>query len=170
MLRSLAYAWDAGFRGPPRLPRFEDACVLREFCRARLAHFPWPDSRARRGVRLEVSSNFELPPIERVLGALADSTRRQLLDRLARCGEATATALAAEMSVTRQAVVQHLAVLDAAGLVEGQRIGRERRFVVCPQRLIDTARWMDSIAAQWDSRLAAIKRVAEQAHPGLSLT
>ena len=113
-----------------------------------------------------MSGNSEVPPVEGVLGALADPTRRQLLDRLARSGEATATALAAEMSVTRQAIVQHLAVLEAAGLVEGQRVGRERRFVVCPQRLIETARWMDSIAAQWDSRLAAIKRIAEQAHPG----
>ncbi|SEB57931.1 DNA-binding transcriptional regulator, ArsR family [Paenibacillus sp. GP183] len=112
-----------------------------------------------------MSGNSEVPPIERVLGALADPTRRQLVDRLARCGEATATALAAEMSVTRQAVVQHLAILEAACLVKGQRIGRERRFVVCPQRLTETARWMDSLAAQWDSRLTAIKRIAERAHP-----
>jgi DNA-binding transcriptional ArsR family regulator len=113
-----------------------------------------------------VSGNTEVPPIEGVLGALADPTRRQLLDRLARRGEATATTLAAEMSVTRQAVVQHLAVLESACLVEAQRIGRERRFVVCPQRLAETARWLDSLATQWDSRLAAIKRIAEQVQPG----
>jgi DNA-binding transcriptional ArsR family regulator len=111
-----------------------------------------------------VSGNTEDLPVEVVLGALADTTRRQILDRLARIGEATATTLAAEMSVTRQAVVQHLAILEAASLVKGQRIGRERRFVVCPQRLTETARWMDSLAAQWDSRLAAIKRIAERAH------
>jgi DNA-binding transcriptional ArsR family regulator len=112
-----------------------------------------------------VSGNTEVPPIEVVLSALADTTRRQLLDRLARIGEATATTLAAEMSVTRQAVVQHLAVLEAACRVKGLRIGRERRFVVCPQRLTETARWMDSLATQWDARLAAIKRIAELAHP-----
>jgi DNA-binding transcriptional ArsR family regulator len=112
-----------------------------------------------------VSGKTEDPAVEVVLGALADTTRRQILDRLARIGEATATTLAAEMSVTRQAVVQHLAILEAACLVKGQRIGRERRFVVCPQRLTETARWMDSLAAQWDSRLAAIKRIAERAHP-----
>lgn len=104
-------------------------------------------------------------PIEGVLAALADPTRRQLLNRLAMRGEATATSLSSEMSVTRQAVVQHLALLDAAGLVEGRRAGRERRFVVCPQRLTETARWMDRLAAQWDARLAAIKRIAEQAIP-----
>jgi DNA-binding transcriptional ArsR family regulator len=112
-----------------------------------------------------VSGKTEDQAVEVVLGALADTTRRQILDRLARIGEATATTLAAEMSVTRQAVVQHLAILEAACLVKGQRIGRERRFVVCPQRLTETARWMDSLAAQWDSRLAAIKRIAERAHP-----
>jgi DNA-binding transcriptional ArsR family regulator len=112
-----------------------------------------------------VSGKTEDPAVEVVLGALADTTRRQILDRLARIGEATATTLAAEMSVTRQAIVQHLAILEAACLVKGQRIGRERRFVVCPQRLTETARWMDSLAAQWDSRLAAIKRIAERAHP-----
>lgn len=112
-----------------------------------------------------MSGNTEDLPVEVVLGALADTTRRQILDRLARIGEATATTLAAEMSVTRQAIVQHLAILEAACLVKGQRIGRERRFVVCPQRLTETARWMDSLAAQWDSRLVAIKRIAERAHP-----
>ena len=110
-----------------------------------------------------MSSNSELPPIEPVFGALADPTRRQLLDRIAKSGEVTATTLAAEMSITRQAVVQHLTVLEAAGLVEGRRIGRERRFVVCPQRLTETSRWLDNIAAQWGSRLALIKRIAEQA-------
>jgi DNA-binding transcriptional ArsR family regulator len=112
-----------------------------------------------------VSGNTEDLPVEVVLGALADPTRRQILDRLARIGEATATTLAAEMSVTRQAVVQHLTLLEAACLVKGQRIGRERRFIVCPQRLTETARWMDSLAVQWDSRLATIKRIAERAHP-----
>jgi DNA-binding transcriptional ArsR family regulator len=111
-----------------------------------------------------LSGNTEDLPVEAVLGALADTTRRQILDRLAMIGEATATKLAAEMSVTRQAVVQHLAILEAACLVKGQRIGRERRFIVCPQRLTEAARWMNSLAVQWDSRLAAIKRIAERAH------
>ncbi|WP_202887020.1 metalloregulator ArsR/SmtB family transcription factor [Cohnella zeiphila] len=111
-----------------------------------------------------MSGNIEGPPVEDVLGALADPTRRQILDRLAGSGEATATTLTAEMSVSRQAVVQHLAILEAAGLVKGYRIGRERRFIVVPRRLTETARWMDRLAAQWDGRLAAIKRIAEQAH------
>ena len=65
------------------------------------------------------------------------------------------------MPISRQAVVQHLAVLDAVGLVRSRRDGRERRYEVRPERLSETARWMDGLAAQWDARLVAIKRIAE---------
>src|ERR687898_389431 len=77
--------------------------------------------------------------VDGVLAALADPTRRQLLDLLAAQGEATATTLAARLPVSRQAVVKHLAVLDA------------------------TSRWMAALASDWDRRLASIKRVAETA-------
>ena len=99
--------------------------------------------------------------VDSVLGALADPTRRQLLDLLAARGEATATTLAERLPVSRQAVVKHLAVLDAAGLVSGIRAGREVRYAVQPAALDATARWMTSLAADWDRRLANIKRVAE---------
>lgn len=98
-----------------------------------------------------------------VLVALADPTRRQLLELLAAQGEATATTLAGRLPVSRQAVVKHLAVLDAAGLVSGSRVGREVRFTVRPAALDATARWMAALATDWDRRLADIKRVAEAA-------
>ncbi len=98
-----------------------------------------------------------------VLVALADPTRRQLLELLATHGEATATTLARRLPVSRQAVVRHLAVLDAAGLVSGRRVGREVRHAVRPAALDATARWMAALAADWDRRLANIKRVAEAA-------
>jgi DNA-binding transcriptional ArsR family regulator len=101
--------------------------------------------------------------VDSVLVALADPTRRQLLDLLAAQGEATATALAARLPVSRQAVVKHLAVLHAAGLVSGRRVGREVRYAVRPAALNATARWMAALAADWDRRLANIKRVAEAA-------
>ena len=99
--------------------------------------------------------------VEDVLGALADPTRRDLLERLSVHGFATATTLAEELPITRQAVVQHLAVLHAVGLVHGQRSGRERRFEVRPERLNEAARWMNLLAARWDQRLATIRRLAE---------
>jgi ArsR family transcriptional regulator, cadmium/lead-responsive transcriptional repressor len=82
--------------------------------------------------------------------AVADPTRRRLLDVLLAQGEATATTLAAELPVTRQAVAKHLAVLDRAGLVEGRRHGREVRYAVRPERLDAATRSLTHVAAGWD--------------------
>lgn len=99
--------------------------------------------------------------IEPVLAALADPTRRRVLDAVARHGEATATMIAAEMPVSRQAVVKHLAVLDGAGLVSGRKAGREMLYRAQLAPIMDAARWLDAVAAEWDTRLARIKALAE---------
>lgn len=101
--------------------------------------------------------------VDGVFVALADPTRRKLLDLLAAQGEVTATTLADDLPVSRQAVVKHLTVLDAAGLVSGRRAGREVRYAVRPAALDATARWMATLAADWDRRLANVKRIAEAA-------
>jgi DNA-binding transcriptional ArsR family regulator len=93
--------------------------------------------------------------------AVADPTRRRVLDALLERGEATTTTLAEGLPVTRQAVAKHLAVLNSVGLVAGQRQGREVRYVVRPERLDAAAEAMARVAAQWDRRLARIKRLAE---------
>jgi ArsR family transcriptional regulator, cadmium/lead-responsive transcriptional repressor len=93
--------------------------------------------------------------------AVADPTRRRVLDALLERGEATTTTLAQELPVTRQAVAKHLAVLDRVGLVAGRRRGREVRYTVRPERMDDAAEAMARVAAQWDRRLARIKRLAE---------
>jgi DNA-binding transcriptional ArsR family regulator len=98
-----------------------------------------------------------------LLAAVADRTRRKLLDVLLQRGEGTATSLAAELPVTRQAVAKHLAVLERAGLVDGRREGREVRYALRPARLDDAAESMARVAAEWDRRLATIKRIAESA-------
>jgi DNA-binding transcriptional ArsR family regulator len=99
--------------------------------------------------------------VDEMWAAVADPTRRQLLDVLLAQHEATATTLARELPVTRQAVAKHLAVLDRAGLVEKGRQGREVRYVVRPKELDAAARSMARVAARWDERLLAIKRIAE---------
>jgi DNA-binding transcriptional ArsR family regulator len=99
--------------------------------------------------------------VDEVLAALADPTRRRLLDLVAASGDATATEMAAALPVTRQALVQHLTVLEGVGLVASRRVGRERRYAVRPEQLTATARWMADLAAQWDHRLAVIKSLAE---------
>lgn len=95
--------------------------------------------------------------------AVGDPTRRRMLDVLVDRGAATATVLAGELPVTRQAVAKHLAVLDRAGLVEGKREGREVRYAIRPQRLAAATRSMAQVAAEWNARLRAIKRIAEAA-------
>jgi DNA-binding transcriptional ArsR family regulator len=97
-----------------------------------------------------------------VLTALADPTRRRVLTLLDERGEATATTLAGELPVSRVAVVKHLGVLDRAGLVQARRRGREVRYTVRPERLAATARQLSAVASEWDARLAAIKRLAEE--------
>jgi ArsR family transcriptional regulator, cadmium/lead-responsive transcriptional repressor len=95
--------------------------------------------------------------------AVADPTRRRVLDALLEHGEASTTTLANGLPVTRQAVAKHLAVLDRAGLVAGRRRGREVRYAVRPERLDDAAEAMARVAARWDRRLARIKQLAESA-------
>jgi DNA-binding transcriptional ArsR family regulator len=97
-----------------------------------------------------------------IFAALADPTRWRVLTLLAERGEATATTLAGDLPVSRVAVIKHLAVLDRAGLVKSRRAGREVRYTVRPERLNATARQLDAIAGEWDARLAAIKRLAEE--------
>jgi ArsR family transcriptional regulator, cadmium/lead-responsive transcriptional repressor len=95
--------------------------------------------------------------------AIADPTRRRMLDTLLDHGEATTTTLAEGLPVTRQAVAKHLVVLNRVGLVAGRRRGREVRYAVRPERLDDATEAMVRVAAQWDRRLARIKRLAESA-------
>jgi len=93
-----------------------------------------------------------------VFGALADPNRRYVLEALAQRETATATELAAEMPVTRQAVAKHLAALNEAGLVESRREGRETRYELTPGPLASAMDWMASVGADWDSRLARLNK------------
>jgi DNA-binding transcriptional ArsR family regulator len=96
--------------------------------------------------------------------AIAEPSRRRVLDLLVRGGEATASTLAADVPFTRQAVIKHLAALEDAGLVTRRRMGREVRFRVDPDALHDATRLVARLARDWDRRLAAIKHLAEAAY------
>ena len=92
----------------------------------------------------------------RVFGALADPNRRYVVEALAQRGTATATELASELQVTRQAVAKHFAALSEAGLVESRREGRETRYELTPQPLAAALDWMADVGAEWDSRLVRL--------------
>ena len=97
-----------------------------------------------------------------VFAALADPTRRSVMQRVAERGSATATELAAELPVTRQAVAKHLGALEQAGLVAATRQGRETRFTVTPEPLTDAMAWLADVGAAWDRRLAGLRRHLER--------
>ncbi len=88
-----------------------------------------------------------------------------MLDLLLRRGEGTPTQLAAELPFSRQAVTKHLAVLDRAGVVAGRRHGREVRYSVRADQLDVAIRAMAKVAARWDARLEAIKKMSEKHSP-----
>jgi DNA-binding transcriptional ArsR family regulator len=92
-----------------------------------------------------------------VFFALADPTRRRLLSALAAQGGGTATGLAAELPISRQAVAKHLATLGRAGLVSQSRHGRESRFELDPRPLADAAAWLTAVGGEWDARLADLQ-------------
>ena len=94
--------------------------------------------------------------VDAVLRALADPTRRTVFERVAESGPVTATNLATELPVSRQAVAKHLDQLADARLVRSERIGRETRWEATPQSLDEARAWFTSIDAARDRRLRAL--------------
>lgn len=101
-----------------------------------------------------------------VFAALADPSRRTIVERLAAAGRATPTELAGELPMTRQAVTKHLATLQEAGLVHARREGRNTVYRPDPAPLRDAGAWLDRVGAEWDDRLAALARHVAQRPPG----
>jgi DNA-binding transcriptional ArsR family regulator len=96
--------------------------------------------------------------------AIADPSRRRVLDLIINNGEVSASWLGRQVPFSRQAVSKHLVVLEEAGLISRRRQGREVVYHVEADRLDQATLAMADLAAQWDRRLNAIKRLAEAAH------
>jgi DNA-binding transcriptional ArsR family regulator len=94
-------------------------------------------------------------PAAAVFGALAEPMRRQLLATIAQ-HPATATELASELPISRQAVTKHLNSLSEAGLLERQRSGRDIRYRLSPAPLTEAMSWMAQVGGQWDERLSRL--------------
>jgi ArsR family transcriptional regulator, cadmium/lead-responsive transcriptional repressor len=103
-------------------------------------------------------------PDDELWSAIADPSRRRVLDLLVRSGEASASSLAGRVPFSRQAVSKHLVVLEQAGLISRRKQGREVLYQVEAGRLDHATREMAELARQWDQRLDRIKRLAEAAH------
>jgi DNA-binding transcriptional ArsR family regulator len=98
-----------------------------------------------------------VPASDAVFDALADPTRRRVVELLGR-GPATAGELAQSLPVTRQAVVKHLTVLEDARLVHGERDGRRVIYELTPEPFTEAARWMHDVGVAWDARLTRLRR------------
>jgi DNA-binding transcriptional ArsR family regulator len=90
--------------------------------------------------------------LDRVFQALADPTRRELVERLIR-GPASVSELAAPLSMSLPAVLQHLAVLESCGLVASEKVGRVRTCRVEPTAIRDAEAWLGQQRVAWERRL-----------------
>ena len=96
-----------------------------------------------------------------LFAALGDPTRLALLQRLSRGGPASISVLAESFDTTRQGVTKHLHVLAAAGIIDGERRGREHVWAINPRRLDEALRHLQLIARGWDDALARLKAHVE---------
>ena len=103
-----------------------------------------------------------VPGLNEVFGALADPTRREVLRSLAERPGLTASHLAGELPMTRQAVSKHLSALSGAGLVTARREGRETHYTLTPAPLAGAMEWMADVGAEWDERLARLATRSER--------
>lgn len=92
-----------------------------------------------------------------LFAALGDPTRMALLHRLSRDGPASISVLADDFHTTRQGVTKHLQVLAGAGIIAGERRGREHVWAINAARLSDAQRHLEVIARGWDDALARLK-------------
>ena len=102
--------------------------------------------------------NYEGESVDRVFHALAESTRRAMVERLSR-GAATVSELAAPFAMSLPAIVQHLAVLEASGLVKSEKVGRVRTCRVDPAALSLAERWINERRLAWERRLDRLAEV-----------
>jgi DNA-binding transcriptional ArsR family regulator len=98
-----------------------------------------------------------------LFAALADPTRRQVIRSLSGAEPVTASGLAAELPITRQAIAKHLGALERAGLVEPHREGRETHYRLTPEPLDGAIAWMEEVGARWDRSLARLSERARRA-------
>lgn len=99
--------------------------------------------------------------METTFSAVADSTRRQILDRLRAHGPLSIKQLADPLPISRQAVTKHLNVLLSSGLVDMRRVGRERMHFLNPQPLQELEEWLQPYSARWDRRLKRLQQHLE---------
>lgn len=96
-----------------------------------------------------------------VFAALGSTVRLELLSRLSDGNNYSITELSDGLALTRQAVTKHLTVLEQAGIVDTQRVGRERQFRIQPGPVSHACDYLARISAQWDDAIDRLRAVVE---------
>lgn len=97
-----------------------------------------------------------------VFAALGDRTRLSLLVKLSDGRSQSIAKLSADTKLTRQAVTKHLRVLEEAGLVLCNKVGRESQFAFRPDTLLEAKSYIDQVSAQWDDALERLRSLVEE--------
>ncbi|MDR3576989.1 MAG: metalloregulator ArsR/SmtB family transcription factor [Anaerolineaceae bacterium] len=105
--------------------------------------------------------NEPLRPRHDVFQAVADGTRRQIMRMLAD-EDLPIKTIASHFPITRTAVNKHLHVLSEAGLVSSRRVGRETRYKLQAQPLVEIRQWMSFYERYWDENLEALRNYVEK--------
>lgn len=99
--------------------------------------------------------------LDRTFHALADPSRRGMLDRLSR-GPASVSELAAPLSMTLAAVVQHVQVLESTGLIHTEKVGRTRTCSMRPDALHNAEQWLTQRRSEWERQLDRLGLVLDE--------
>ena len=97
-----------------------------------------------------------------MFAALGCVTRLELLSRLSNGRDYSITELTDGLDLTRQAITKHLQVLQHAGIVKSQRIGRESRFTIRPGPIVQAKDYLTLVSGQWDNSIARLRATVEQ--------
>jgi DNA-binding transcriptional ArsR family regulator len=103
----------------------------------------------------------QLPPLDLTFQALADPTRRAMIERLSR-SPASVSDLARPLAMSLPAVMQHLSVLETAGLIVTQKVGRVRTCRIDPQALNRAHEWIAARRVEWERRLDRLGAYLEE--------
>jgi DNA-binding transcriptional ArsR family regulator len=115
---------------------------------------------SRRPVKTRPSGST--PEVAHLFAALGDETRLRLVSRLCRDGPLSITKLASGSQISRQAITKHLRMMQAAGLVQSARSGREIIWSMDQERVEEARIYLDQISRQWDQALQRLRALVEE--------
>lgn len=104
---------------------------------------------------------YASPQLDAAFAALADATRRGVLERLGNA-DASITELADRFAMSLTGMKKHVQVLEDAGLVQTEKVGRVRTCRLGPQRLTEVNAWLERYRRMWDARFAELDAVLEE--------